>query len=300
MNFKFPIVIIAIAALFFLFAFANGKVNHDDFKGTKEILVMRQIAHRILQYEGDSTSQILPIKQLSASEYQINFEGSFTFKPDSIVKIIDELMVHHKLGRNYIVEVKERGKEELIYGYAFLGSTQKNIVPCSGRTQPNMTYCINIRFQEKELISTKTLYLSGISLVGIAILLFGLIGLKKKKAIEARQEIENKVEEEKSIPIGKFIFIPSEQLLTIMGEKIELSVKETKLLNIFADKPNQTIDRSRLQKEVWEDEGVIVGRSLDMFISKLRKKLETDPNVSLTNIHSKGYKLEIRNVSGNS
>ena len=51
--------------------------------------------------------------------------------------------------------------------------------------------------------------------------------------------------------------------------------------------------RCRLQKEIWEDEGVMVGRSLDVFISKLRKKLELDPNVNIVVIRGKGYKLEI-------
>jgi DNA-binding response OmpR family regulator len=46
-------------------------------------------------------------------------------------------------------------------------------------------------------------------------------------------------------------------------------------------------------KEVWEDEGVIVGRSLDMFVSKLRKKLQADPCISILNVHGKGYKLVI-------
>jgi DNA-binding response OmpR family regulator len=53
------------------------------------------------------------------------------------------------------------------------------------------------------------------------------------------------------------------------------------------------MERSRLQKEIWEDKGVIVGRSLDMFISKLRKKLEFDPNINIVVIRGKGYKLEI-------
>jgi DNA-binding response OmpR family regulator len=66
------------------------------------------------------------------------------------------------------------------------------------------------------------------------------------------------------------------------------------LLYIFASAPNEIIDRNRLQKEIWEDEGIIVGRSLDVFISKLRKKLENDSTVRLVNIHGKGYKLEIR------
>jgi DNA-binding response OmpR family regulator len=53
------------------------------------------------------------------------------------------------------------------------------------------------------------------------------------------------------------------------------------------------VDRNTLQKEVWENEGVIVTRSLDMFVSKLRKKLSADTSVKLTNIPGKGYKLEV-------
>ena len=79
-----------------------------------------------------------------------------------------------------------------------------------------------------------------------------------------------------------------------MNEKtIDLTGTETRLLLIFAQSPNETIERSRLQKELWEDEGVIVGRSLDMFISKLRKKLELDPNIKIVVVRAKGYKLEI-------
>jgi len=69
--------------------------------------------------------------------------------------------------------------------------------------------------------------------------------------------------------------------------------KENKILLILAQSPNTVIERARLQKEIWEDEGVIVGRSLDMFISKLRKKLEIDPSIQLVNIHGKGYRLEV-------
>jgi DNA-binding response OmpR family regulator len=61
--------------------------------------------------------------------------------------------------------------------------------------------------------------------------------------------------------------------------------------------PNEIIERSRIQKEIWEDEGVIVGRSLDMFISKLRKKLEFDSNIKIVVVRGKGFKLETNNES---
>jgi DNA-binding response OmpR family regulator len=88
--------------------------------------------------------------------------------------------------------------------------------------------------------------------------------------------------------------VDAEKRQLIINEKpIDLTGTETRLLLIFALSPNETIERSRLQKEIWEDEGVIVGRSLDMFISKLRKKLESDPNSNIVVVRGKGYKLEI-------
>ena len=62
---------------------------------------------------------------------------------------------------------------------------------------------------------------------------------------------------------------------------------------IFVDNPNQIIKRDELTKKVWEDHGVFVGRSLDTYISKLRKKLKDDDTIKLTNIHGVGYKLEL-------
>jgi DNA-binding response OmpR family regulator len=53
------------------------------------------------------------------------------------------------------------------------------------------------------------------------------------------------------------------------------------------------VPRETLMQKVWIDEGVITGRSLDMFVSKLRKKLSSDPALRITNVHGKGYKLEM-------
>ena len=58
-------------------------------------------------------------------------------------------------------------------------------------------------------------------------------------------------------------------------------------------RPNQIIKREELTKKVWEDNGVFVGRSLDTYISKLRKKLQDDDSIQLINIHGIGYKLEV-------
>ena len=93
--------------------------------------------------------------------------------------------------------------------------------------------------------------------------------------------------------LGSMSFDAEARKLTINETSIDLTKTETRVLRIFALTPNETIERSRLQKEIWEDEGVIVGCSLDMFISKLRKKLEFDPDIQIVAIRGKGYKLEM-------
>ncbi len=95
------------------------------------------------------------------------------------------------------------------------------------------------------------------------------------------------------VSLGSALFDARNRKLIINEKTTDLTGTESRLLLIFALSPNETIERSRLQKEIWEDEGVIVGRSLDMFISKLRKKLEFDPSIKIVVIRGKGYKLEI-------
>lgn len=76
----------------------------------------------------------------------------------------------------------------------------------------------------------------------------------------------------------------------------ELTNKEAKLLKLFCLNQNQVISRDTIQKAIWEDEGYFVGRSMDVFISRLRKLLKEDPSVEILNVHGVGYKLEVKQV----
>jgi len=81
--------------------------------------------------------------------------------------------------------------------------------------------------------------------------------------------------------------------LFLGSEVISLTDKEYKVLELLHKNFGELIPRETLMQEVWINEGVITGRSLDMFVSKLRKKLSRDPELRITNVHGKGYKLEI-------
>lgn len=102
-------------------------------------------------------------------------------------------------------------------------------------------------------------------------------------------------------PLGKLLFdVKNQRLLPIaigMGsEAISLTDKECKILELLNKSFGELIPRATLMQEIWINEGVITGRSLDMFVSKLRKKLSSDPELKITNVHGKGYKLEIAEI----
>lgn len=96
--------------------------------------------------------------------------------------------------------------------------------------------------------------------------------------------------------LGKFLFDVKEQRLLLGSEVISLTDKECKVLELLNNNFGELIPRETLMRKIWIDEGVITGRSLDMFVSKLRKKLSSDPELRITNVHGKGYKLEIPGI----
>jgi hypothetical protein len=96
--------------------------------------------------------------------------------------------------------------------------------------------------------------------------------------------------------LGTFLFDVKDQRLLLGSEVISLTDKECKILELLNKSFGELIPRETLMQEIWFNEGVITGRSLDMFVSKLRKKLSSDPGLRITNIHGKGYKLEIAGI----
>lgn len=293
MNRKVLLLLFSACLLLLLVAFATRKTGKTEFEAAREIIVMRDVAHQLLLYTCDSTSRVLPVKQLSQTEYLIPFESVFAFTPDSLVRIIDGVIAKNELPSDYIVNVIEPFQSQVIFGYAISHQRQESLVPCSGREQPAKKYSISIRFKEES-----SLVPSWVLLAGIVLLTAGLALLWLKKPPTAVEYVQEPVSAEttetaNTVSIGKYRFDTKQQLLLIDDEQIILTSKEAKILAIFSANMNEVIDRNRLQKEVWEDEGVIVGRSLDVFISKLRKKFEKDPAVKLVNIHGKGYKLEV-------
>jgi len=278
------ILLSLITVIFVAFSMSGG----DDFDIARREVLLRRIGHEVLLQSGDSTSRVLPVKKVAENEYQIRFERDFTFRPDSLVNTTRRLLAKDPLARDYVVNVLNCSNSSVAYGYAISKNTKDDIIACRGREQPKACYMINVKFKPAGINTAKNVYLLG-SLPFLAFAGFVFLRSVKPKPRRALP----KSQDARIFTLGSVLFDAEKQQLIINEKTIELTGTETRVLLIFAMSPNETIERSRLQKEIWEDEGVIVGRSLDMFISKLRKKLEFDPNTKIVVIRGKGYKLEI-------
>lgn len=92
-------------------------------------------------------------------------------------------------------------------------------------------------------------------------------------------------------PLGEFLFDTQKQLLIRGDEKRKLTTKEAELLTLLSDNLNKLLPRQEALTKIWVDDNYFNARSMDVYITKLRKHLKDDPNVSIINVHGKGYKL---------
>ena len=291
MRYKFLLVFSALALIVFLTVSGNTKTIKSGWLNYETAL--RLIGHKLLLSAGDNKSRVMPIEKLSENEFQIRFENPVSLEPDSIVNIVSNTIKLSSLPGNYTANVLNCAGTHIVYSFVISKSGNNNVVPCIGRTLPEDCYYINIIFSSSAGHGLKKEYILVAGLLSVLLASFFIPFYLKKKKVDSGTEKEEKITDENVMRIGGFLFSPNQRLLEINGDKIELTDKESKLLAIFASMPNKIIEREELQKEVWENEGVIVTRSLDVFISKLRKKLEKDNNIKLINIHGKGYKLAI-------
>ncbi|OOQ56541.1 winged helix-turn-helix domain-containing protein [Mucilaginibacter pedocola] len=265
----------------------------DSFGEARQQIALRKVGHEVLRYLGDSSSSVLPVIKTDDNAYQLKFAHAFTFKTDSLVKITERTLADAGLTNRHVVNVRRSGAQDVVFAYIIedkKADGDKALIPCSGRTQPLGNYVVEINFEKDGISSAQQGYLlGGIPLLALIGLLFSRPAKQQVVAISATDK-----QREEQLTIGNTIFDAGKRTLKFEGNITELTFKENRVLLILAASPNEIVERARLQKEVWEDEGVIVGRSLDVFVSKLRKKLEADEAIQLINIRGKGYTLEVK------
>lgn len=281
------IVVGLIASSVFLISAGSIITQPESKFPEKEIAIaLRNVGHRLLLHAGDSTSRVLPVKQLDESTYWLEFQSPFAFVPDSLVTIVQQSLKATPVSLNYTVNVLECTSREIVYGFQIGDREQTTLVPCLGREQPEGCYNITLSFlQPTYSVWQNKSYL--FVLAAVSLTLMGFVGRAfSQKKIKA-------VSETPAIQIGQYEFYEASRTLKLGKITIDLSDKEVQLLKLFAAQLNQPITREILMKEVWQDNGALISRSLDVFISRLRKKLKDDPTIQLLNVHGVGYKLVV-------
>jgi DNA-binding response OmpR family regulator len=91
--------------------------------------------------------------------------------------------------------------------------------------------------------------------------------------------------------IGEYTFDTLKQLLTHSDQTMKLTTKESELLELLCSHKNEVLERNFALKAIWIDDNYFNARSMDVYITKLRKYLKKDPSVKILNVHGKGYKL---------
>jgi DNA-binding response OmpR family regulator len=113
-------------------------------------------------------------------------------------------------------------------------------------------------------------------------------------AILKRSEVQYR---QKRIPdvfeLGSVLFDHKNMFISHNGVETTLTRKEAALLKLLAENKNQLVEREYALEKIWGSSDYFIGRSMDVFIAKLRKMLKVEPAISITNVHGTGFKLEV-------
>jgi DNA-binding winged helix-turn-helix (wHTH) protein len=286
------------------FVFSHCSFADTNSRSSKEEqhieVSMRMIGHQVLLSLGDSSSRVLPIEK-NGDSYRIRFESEFGFNPESLQSTIDSVITATRIASSYVVEFKSCESDLVVHSYEIGISEHSNVLACRERDQPKACYNLLITILKPGISTETTLIETSVSEsdskyalgLGALLIILGIVAIGLVKFILSRKSESKNELDQNIIPIGEYRFNKRKMELSFREERIELTSKECDLLQLLCDSTNNTVERETILKMVWGDDGDYVGRTLDVFISKLRKKLEGDSNVKITNIRGIGYKLVV-------
>lgn len=118
--------------------------------------------------------------------------------------------------------------------------------------------------------------------------------LLKLESLFKRMDSKTGKQEAKQYHFGKFTFDVDTRLLKSEIEERNLSPKEGALLRLLCEYMNSVMPREIALKEIWKEENYFTTRSMDVYITKLRKYLKSDQHIHIDNVHSSGYSLSVK------
>ena len=283
---------LVVLAVFILSAvwWPEAKGEDTQLEPTRVNLALRETGDRLLDLAGDSTSTIAPVRRKDTHTWQLRLERRFNY--DSLPHILRRALLRQNIRLDYNVAVLRCKDDELILGYSASGLELEGEVPCGGRELAADCLKIEMSFLDKVIPQPNPWKTSFLLLSGFLFLaaLGTVLYRQKTHAIPDAQAEEN---QHTQLGFGQSSFDFANQTLSVNGQLKNLTFREAKLLNYLIKNANQVLDRERILEAIWQDEGMLVGRSLDVFISRLRKLLQEDENIKIVSVHGVGYRFEI-------
>ncbi len=105
------------------------------------------------------------------------------------------------------------------------------------------------------------------------------------------KQAAEKPAEDAPVQVGKFTFYPQQQTLKLENKQLNLTAKEAALLKMLVEQEGQTLDRTTALKTIWHDDSYFNARSMDVYITKLRKILKEDAELQILSVRGEGFKL---------
>lgn len=249
-------------------------------------LALRRTADRLLRASGDSTSRIPAVEQTNAHTWRIQLQQGFSY--DTLPHILQASLDLYGIHRAYEVMIRQCGSAAIDLGFHQRDFLKEGQVPCGGRDAPAGCHYIEIVFQATDRSSAfpvQAILLATVALIGIG---GGWWWYRRRTSPDQPTDEADG----DWLSFGQSRLHLAGHVLVSGGVRQTLTYREAKLLRFFASHPDQVLERDIILREVWADEGVQVGRSIDMFVSRLRKKLKGDPTISIAAVHGLGYKLD--------
>ena len=249
-------------------------------------LALRRTGHGLLASMGNDTSRVPVIKKLDAQTFLLELNQAFVY--DSLPAILQASLALHQLPNTYDVALLDCQTREVQLGYHSFDYLKDGVVPCKGRQQNTGCYALKITFALPPK-SFATLW-ACVALAGVLGVGWGAWQYRQQKVV---QKMPQKSINLPRITIGRSSLELTNLLLHVDEDTHTLTYREAKLLQLFAKYPNQVLERDFILQAVWGDEGVTVGRSVDVFVSRLRKLLHADTTLKIAAVHGVGYRFEV-------
>jgi len=290
--------LLGLALLFAQFIGATPDVLSSEARSRDDNinLALRRTAHHLLREAGDSTSRILPVQRAGPHTFRLRLTQAFDY--DTLPALLQASFRLHRIAEAYDVAVLDCTTGQVQLGYSVTDLMDDKPVPCSGRARRAGCYTLQVTLAPPAAPAPRTH--TG-WLLAVGGLLVGLLYMSWQRAVAPQTIVSTQTIPAEpadvnpdQVHFGNTVLDLGRQTIRTAGTEQNLTYREAKLLRLLVQHANRVLERDAILKAVWEDEGITVGRSVDVFVSRLRKLVQADPTVRIVAVHGVGYRLEVR------